>query len=108
MLPPAMAGALNDLGHEAFTAVELGLEGADDAAVYAAAAERGCVMVTENFADFAPLIGQRLANEGACVAAVFVRKRDYPRRGARPVHLARRLHRWAGENAEPYPGLYWP
>lgn len=108
MLPSATAGALNDLGHEAFSVVEIGLAEADDAAVYAAAVERGCVMVTENFADFAALIGQRLANDEACVAVVFVRKRDYPRGGALPVHLARRLHQWAGENVEPYPGLHWP
>lgn len=108
MLPAATAGALNDLGHDAFSVVEVGLAEADDAAVYAAAVERGCVMVTENFADFAALVGQRLANGEACVPVVFVRKRDHPRGGALPVHLARRLDRWAAANAEPYPGVHWP
>ncbi|MGH3372686.1 MAG: DUF5615 family PIN-like protein, partial [Nocardioidaceae bacterium] len=106
MLPPATATALNDLGHEALGVAEIGLTGADDALVYAAAVERGSVMVTENFADFAGLVGQRIANEETCVAVVFVRKRDYPRGAALPAHLARRLHQWAEENPEPYPGLH--
>lgn len=108
MLPPATAVELNDLGHEALSVVEVGLAETDDAVVCAGAVERDCVMVTENFADFAALVGQRLANEEACVAVVFVRKRDYPRGGALPAHLARRLHQWASENPDPYPGLHWP
>lgn len=87
--------------------MDIGLAEADDAVVYATAVERDCVMVTENFTEFAEL-RRPVGGRTPCVAVVFVRTRDYPRGGALPAHLARCLHRWASGNPEPYPGLNGP
>ena len=108
MLSPATAEALSALGHDAVGVAAAGLGSCDDATVYAAATEQQRVMVTENFADFAGLVARRLANEEPCVPVVFVCKRDHPRGSALAAALARRLHRWAADNPEPYPGTHWP
>ena len=65
-------------------------------------------MVTENFADYGALITERLAAEEPYVPLVLVRKHDYPRGGALASHLAHRLHQWATDNPDPYPGPHWP
>jgi predicted nuclease of predicted toxin-antitoxin system len=108
MLPPTTATELLALGHDASGARELNLaETADELILDVAVAELR-VLVTENFSDFARLVEQRHARELPCVPVVFVRKRDFPRRGALASHLARHLHRWAEANPDPYPGVHWP
>jgi hypothetical protein len=67
----------------------------------------GRVVVTENVADFALLLDQRLRNDEPATAIVFVSKADLPRRGALPYHLAERLHTWAEANPDPYLGPHW-
>jgi predicted nuclease of predicted toxin-antitoxin system len=108
MFPPATAGELNRRGHDALGVEEAGLSGADDPAVFDFAVNSARVMVTENFADFAGLVEQRLRAYQPCVPVVFVRKADLPRRGALPAHLARRLDAWAQTHRDPYLGPYWP
>jgi hypothetical protein len=65
------------------------------------------IVGTENIADFAVLLDQRLRNNEPAVPVVFVRKGDLPRRGALPNRLAERLHRWAEANPDPYLGPHW-
>lgn len=108
MLPPAVAGELNALGHDALSVVVAGLAGTDDEALYAEAVAQGRIVVTENTSDFAALVAQRLANDQPCVPVVMVRKADHPRRGGLAHHLALNLHRWAADNPDPYPGPHWP
>jgi predicted nuclease of predicted toxin-antitoxin system len=108
MLPPATAAGLNRLGHEASSVNDVGLAGASDDSVYDYAVSEGRVVVTENFADFARIVEQRHALEGPCVPVVFVRKRDFPRRGAPAVHLAQHLNGWAVSHPDPYPGVHGP
>lgn len=108
MLPPAVAGELNALGHDAVSVAEAGLAGEPDESVYAEALAQGRVVATENASDFAAIVTHRLANEQPCVPVVLVRKADHPHGGALAHHLARRLHQWAQRNPDPYPGPYWP
>ena len=108
MLPPATATELNTLGHDAVAVAEAGLAGSDDAALYQAAVEQQRVVVTENFADFATIVKDRLAGGEPSMAVVFVRKRRHPRGSALAPALARHLHQWAADNPKPYPGVHWP
>ena len=107
MLPPGAAEELNGRGHDATTVADLGLAGQPDPVIFDRALSEGRVVVTENIADFAVLLDQRLRNDQPVVPVVFVRKTDLPRRGALPHHLAERLDRWAEANPDPYLGPHW-
>ena len=107
MLPPGAAEELNGRGHDATTVADLGLAGQADWVVFDRALSEGRVVVTENIADFAVLLEERLRSDQPVVPVVFVRKADLPRRGALPHHLAGRLDRWAEANPDPYLGPHW-
>lgn len=47
-----LAEPLRRRGHDAVTARQLGLAGADDATILLEAAHRGCILATENHRDF--------------------------------------------------------
>jgi len=108
MMPPGLAEELSALGHDATSVHELGLLGASDDAVFDVAVREHRVIVTENFGDFARLVDRQRSTETAGTAVVFVRKRDFVRRGGLAVQIARRLHRWAELDSTPYPGVHWP
>lgn len=55
MYSAALAAALSAAGIDVSRAAELGLAGSSDADLFAAAGARGCVVLTENVADFARL-----------------------------------------------------
>jgi predicted nuclease of predicted toxin-antitoxin system len=107
MLPPDTAAELNRRGHDATSVAALGLAGQVDSVVFDRAVAEGRVVITENVADFAALVEQRLRNDEPATPVIFVRKGDLPRRGALPHHLAERLHTWAGANPDPYLGPHW-
>jgi hypothetical protein len=104
MLPPGTAEGLNQRGHDAVPAGDLDLAGQPDPVVFDRAVAEGRILVTENVADFAVLLDQRLRHDQPVVPVVFVRKADLPGRGALPHHLAVRLDRWAEANPDPYLG----
>lgn len=108
MLPPAAATELNRRGHDAIHVNDLGLAGQSDPMVFDTAVAQGRVIVTENVADYAALLDQRLRHDDPCVPVVFVRKSDLPRRGALAARLAQRLDRWAATHPDPYHGPHWP
>ncbi len=64
MYPSALAEALRAEGIDASTAAEHGLGGQSDADVLTAATAKGCVLLTENVADFTRLAGERLVAGG--------------------------------------------
>jgi hypothetical protein len=100
MFPPSAAQLLRDQSdHDAMHVSEVGLRGADDAAVAALARAQGSVLVTENVADFA---AER------DVVLVFVLKRNLPAGGGQAKGLAVLLDRWAAANPNPYVGHHWP
>lgn len=104
MLPPAACQLLARKGHDATSVSGAGLAGADDDRVLARAAQERRLLVTENFADYALLLEQRLSRNQPCTPVVFVRKTDLPRRGSLAIHLTRRLLRWAQAHENPYVG----
>jgi predicted nuclease of predicted toxin-antitoxin system len=108
MLPPTTAAELNHRGHDAIHVNDLGLAGAADPVVFDAAVTQARIVVTENFADYATLLDQRLRHDQPAVPVVFVRKSDLPRRGALGMRLAERLHTWAASHPDPYLGVHWP
>jgi predicted nuclease of predicted toxin-antitoxin system len=107
MLPPETALELNRLGHDAVSVAGLGLTGQADPVVFDRAVAELRIVVTENVADFAMLLDQRIRDDEPAVPVVFVRKGDLPRRGALPHHLAERLSAWAEANPDPYLGPHW-
>ena len=108
MLPAATAEELNRRTYDAVTVHHVGLAGADDPTVFDYAISEDRIVVTENFADFATLLDQRLRRDDPCVPVVFVRKADFPRRGALAARLADRLDAWSRANPHPYIGPHWP
>lgn len=107
MLPAETGRQLIHRGHDAVSVHDLDLAGAEDDRVFDTAVRAKRVMVTENFADYAILLEQRLSRGGACVPVVFVRKSDYRGRGALASRLAKRLHDWARAHPDPYVGPHW-
>lgn len=107
MLPPTLADELTAHGHEAVAVVAVGLAGATDREVYARAVDERCMVVTENFADFAALTDERTAEGEVAATVVFVRKSAFPVEGL-AHHLAAHLHAWSESHPEPFAGIHWP
>jgi predicted nuclease of predicted toxin-antitoxin system len=63
-LPPRLARALSDLGHEATHVAEFGLAAATDAAIWQAAVKRSAILVTKD-QDFA--VARAAAGEGPAI-----------------------------------------
>lgn len=108
MLPRRAAHELAARGHDALSVYDAGLAGFPDDEVFDYAVAERRIIVTENVADYATLLEQRLSRDQPCTPVVFVRKASIPRRGALAVHLAARLDRWARANPDPYVGPHWP
>ena len=68
MYPVKLAQALRDQGIDAVTVAELGMAGRSDADVFAAAADQGYTVLTENVSDFARISGEHVVG-GAITAA---------------------------------------
>lgn len=107
MLPPAAVAELDCRGHDAVHVNGVGLAGQADPVVFDAAVAQSRIVVTENVADYAALLDQRLRNDEPVVPVIFVRKADLPRRGALAAHLAERLDRWSSAHPDPYLGPHW-
>lgn len=61
MYPGKLAQHLRDQGIDAVTVAELGMAGRSDADVFAAAADGGYVLLTENVSDFARFCSEHVA-----------------------------------------------
>jgi hypothetical protein len=107
MFPAAACKHLVKRGHNALSVHDVGLTGAEDARVFDCAVRESRVIVTENFADYAMLLEQRMGRGEDCVPVVFVHKSDLPHRGALAMHLAFRLDAWARSHPEPFIGPHW-
>jgi len=100
MFPQTAATMLRDgFDHDALHVGEVGLSGADDAAVATFARSEHRAVVTENIADYAP---------EPDLVLVCVPKRKLPSGGAQAQVLAELLDRWATHNPDPYLGQHWP
>jgi predicted nuclease of predicted toxin-antitoxin system len=104
MYSPPVAEQLRAGGHDAVSvhdAAHRRLEGAADAEVFAAAADEGRVLVTENVPDFSRLEAQALAEGRPAPALVFTTNRRFPRGDeATTGRLVRALTRLLNERGE--------
>jgi Domain of unknown function (DUF5615) len=108
MFGPEVVGRLRSSGHEAVGVRELDLAGKDDAAVLARAVREERVLVTENAADFVPLLDERAAAGERLVPVLVALKRNLPRgAGAMANALGRRLDKWSKANPDPYRHVHW-
>lgn len=100
MFPPAAARLLCEQSdHDAVHVSEIGLRGADDAAVAALARAEDRALVTENVAHFA---AER------DLVLVFVLKKNLPAGVGQAKGLAVLLDRWTNTHPNPYRGHHWP
>ena len=100
MFPQAAVTVLRDeFDHDALHVGEVGLRGAEDAAVATFARSEHRAVVTENISDYAP---------EPDLVLVCVLKRMLPSGGAQARALAELLDRWARDNPDPYVGQHWP
>lgn len=107
MFSAEVVGLLESEGHDATHVRTLGLGAAEDRDVLARAAEDGYLVVTENAADFIPLLDERVAAGLSTTPVVIVLKSNLPRGGAMHSALVKRLCRWADENPDPYRHVHW-
>lgn len=102
-----VAELLNDREHDALHVRSAGLGGAPDADVLARAVGDGRVLITENAADFLPLLNGR---QGAGVAMTSVLVALTAGRGvggADHLRLTDDIDAWAADNPHPYAHAHW-
>ncbi|MFP4636565.1 MAG: DUF5615 family PIN-like protein [Nitriliruptoraceae bacterium] len=100
MFPPLAATVLRDaFDHDALHVGEVGLSGAEDAAVATFARGGQRAVVTENISDYAA---------EPDLVLVCLLKRRLPAGGAQARAVAELLDRWATDNPDPYVGHHWP
>jgi hypothetical protein len=108
MLPQQAAQELVTRGHDALTVGDVGLAGRPDDEVFDYAVAERRLLVTENVADYATLLSQRLSQNQPCTPVLFALKSSFPRRGSLGRNLAVRLDEWARVHPNPYIGAHWP
>jgi len=82
MYSASLAESLRAAGIEAGTVRELGLAGSSDPEVFAAAVFAGCVLLTENVADFARIAAEHLTAGGHHPGMVIALSSRFSRRPA--------------------------
>lgn len=108
MFSEHVASQLRDHGRDAVHVSGLGLRAASDPDVLTAATAQARVVVTENAADFLPLLDARIAAGVDVTPVVIVLKGNLPRgAGAMSHALATKLDAWAQETTDPYHYVHW-
>ncbi len=103
-----VARLLRERGHDAVHVAEVGLRAVPDPDLLAVATSQGRVVVTENAADFVPLLDARTAAGEAVVPVVVALKGNLPRgAGAMSHALAAKLDTWAEDTPDPYHHVHW-
>lgn len=108
MLPRLAAEELKTRGPDAVCVGDIDLGGHPDDEVFDYAVADRRILVTENVADYATLLTQRLGQNQPCTPILFVLKSSFPRRGALGRTLAVRLDEWTRAHPNPYVGAHWP
>jgi len=108
---PEIAEELRTRGHDAVSVKERDdLRGVGDRELWHRAVVEGRVLVTENVADFMPLVREALAGGDPVVGVVFTSPRSLPRSratiGAYVVQLDRLLQQRSADVALPG-GVHW-
>ena len=98
---------LRQRGHDAVHVRDIGLGGAPDADVLARAADEGRTMVTENAADFLPLLDRRQGAGMSMTPVLIALTAGRGVAGTLHQRLAAAIHKWATDNPNPYAHAHW-
>lgn len=94
MFSPTLAAALRDLGHDVVAVAERSdLRSMADSEIFAWAANEGRWLLTENVADFKPLVLSLVRTE-ANVGVLFTSSRGFPRSRKNLGPLINAFDRW--------------
>jgi hypothetical protein len=107
MFPRQAAEALRQLGHDAVSAHDV-CPSAPDAAMWELAVAQGRAIVTENMADFRPLLTAAVREGTPAVPVLGALHRRLPRGGALASALARRIHEFLAQRDELPVTEWWP
>lgn len=108
MFGPDLVTHLQAAGFGADHVRDLGLSSAEDRDVLARAAEDDSVVVTENAADFIPLLDARTAAGLPTPPVVIALERNLPAAAGAMHHaLADKLARWAKDQPNPYRHVHY-
>ena len=102
-----VAELLCERGHDAVHVRAIGLGGASDADVLARAVEEGRTVVSENAADFVPLLNQRQSAGVSTTPVLIVLTAGRGVGGALHARLAADVDSWAAANDDPYTHAHW-
>jgi hypothetical protein len=110
MYAPVVAEQLRSRGHDVVSVHDADyrrLEGALDEEVFAAAADQGRALVTENVPDFRRLEADALARGKAHASLVFTSNRQFPRGQPGTIgQLVEALHELLSETPAPQGSLF--
>lgn len=107
MYSEQVAEILVGRGHDAVHARAIGLGGAPDTDVLARAADESRTLVTENAADFLPLLDQRQSAGMSMTPVLVALTASRGVGGALHARLARDIDCWAANNDDPYAHAHW-
>lgn len=107
MYSERVAEALRERGHDAVHVREIGLGGALDGEVLARAAEEGRTVVTENAADFLPLLDHRQSAGLPMTPVLIALTANRGTGGGLHAKLAAAIDAWATETPTPYAHAHW-
>jgi predicted nuclease of predicted toxin-antitoxin system len=102
-----VAELLDERGHDAVHVRTIGLGGAPDADVLTRAVDDGRTLVTENAADFLPLLDRRQGAGLSMTPVLVALKAGRGVGDALHVRLADDIDGWAADNADPYAHAHW-
>lgn len=98
---------LVEASHDAVHVRSVGLGGAPDNDVLARAADDARTLITENAADFLPLLDQRQSAGLPMTPVLIALTAGRGVGGALHAQLASAIDRWAAANPDPYRHAHW-
>ncbi len=102
-----VAELLGRRDHDAVHVRSIGLGGAPDTDVLARAADEDRTLITENAADFLPLLDQRQSAGLPMTPVLVALTGGRGAAGALHERLADAIDRWAAANPDPYAHAHW-
>lgn len=107
MFGERLGDLLEERGHDVVHVRSVGLGGAPDDVVLARAIEEKRTLVTENAADFLPLLDQRQSAGLPMTPVLVALSANRGTGGALHARLADAIDRWATETPDPYAHAHW-
>ena len=95
MFSPAIAAALQDMGHDVIAVAERSeMRAMTDEEVFAWAASQGRWLLTENVKDFRPLLLRAPQADSSTAGILYTSNRAFPRSRKNPGPLIQAIHAW--------------